>query len=66
MNPDRLGFRSLFVLGKIGHDLRADLSDTLEAPITDELADALARVAGTPDLNDGTLDLDRREYSARA
>lgn len=62
---DRLGFRSLFVLGKIGHDLRADLADTLEAPVTGRLACALERVAAAPGLNDGVLDLDHREYRSR-
>lgn len=66
MNPDRLGFRSLFVLDKIGHDLRAGLADTLEAPATGRLAAVLERLAATPDLNDGVLDLDVRDYRSRA
>ena len=61
MNFDRFGFRSLFVLAKIGHDLRADLADTLEAPVTGRLADALARLNATPRLNDNVLDLAARE-----
>jgi hypothetical protein len=66
VNTDRLGFRSLFVLDKIGHDLRAGLSDTLEAPVPERMAEALSRIGAVPDLNDGTLDLDPREYGARA
>lgn len=65
MNSDRLGFRSLFVLDKIGHDLRTGLADTLEAPVAGRLADVLQRIAAMPGLNDGVLDLERREYRTR-
>ncbi len=65
MIHDQLGFRSLFVLGKIGHDLRAGLADTVEAPVTGRLACALRRLTATPDLNDGVLDLERREFRGR-
>jgi hypothetical protein len=51
------GFRSHFLLEKLGHELADALADTLVAPLPDELASALSRLDPEPIPHRDVLDL---------
>ncbi|HEV2606266.1 MAG TPA: hypothetical protein VGU24_21665 [Microvirga sp.] len=43
----RLGFRSTFVLAKLGHELREQYADLLNAPLPKEIERPLERLRGS-------------------
>lgn len=42
----KLGFRSAFVLAKLGHDMRAHYTDVLDASLPEEIERPLERLRG--------------------
>jgi hypothetical protein len=42
----KLGFRSTFVLAKLGHDLREQYTDLLNAPLPEEIERPLEQLRG--------------------